>query len=58
VSSIDEWHATAGQIFSCATRKHILGTQTVEEFTLLQANMSTVTALMGFYSFGEISPLD
>ena len=57
-SSSDEWQATAGLIFSCATRKHILGTQTTEEIKLLQANMPTGTALMGFYSFGEISPLE
>ncbi|MDJ0669167.1 MAG: SpoIIE family protein phosphatase [Desulfobacterales bacterium] len=54
----DEWQASAGLIFSCATRKHILGTQTTEEIKLLQDHMPPGTALMGFYSFGEISPLE
>lgn len=54
----DDWQPSAGLIFSCATRKHILGTQTTEEIKLLQAHMPPGTALMGFYSFGEISPLE
>ncbi|MGD9251479.1 MAG: SpoIIE family protein phosphatase, partial [Desulfobacterales bacterium] len=58
VPSDDGWQASAGLIFSCATRKHILGTQTTEEIKLLQAHMPPGTALMGFYSFGEISPLE
>ena len=58
LSLSDEWQTTAGLVFSCATRKHILGTQTTEEIELLQAHLPPGTALMGFYSFGEISPLE
>ncbi len=54
----DEWHPTAGLVFSCATRKHILGTQTAEEIELLRSHLPPGIALAGFYSFGEISPLE
>jgi serine phosphatase RsbU (regulator of sigma subunit) len=54
----DEWHPAAGLVFSCATRKHILGTQTAEEIKMLRTHLPRGIALMGFYSFGEISPLE
>ncbi len=54
----DDWRPAAGLIFSCATRKHILGTQTAEEIELLRTHLPRGIALTGFYSFGEISPLD
>ena len=53
----DDWQPAAGLVFSCATRKHILGTQTPEEIALLQNHFPMGIALAGFYSFGEISPL-
>jgi serine phosphatase RsbU (regulator of sigma subunit) len=52
------WRPAAGLIFSCATRKHILGTQTAEEIKLLKSHLPPGIALAGFYSFGEISPLE
>ncbi|MDJ0801891.1 MAG: SpoIIE family protein phosphatase [Desulfobacterales bacterium] len=54
----DDWQPAAGLVFSCATRKHILGTQTTEEIALLQSHLPAGIALAGFYSFGEISPLE
>jgi hypothetical protein len=54
----DDWHPAAGLVFSCATRKHILGTQTAEEIRMLRTHLPRGIALMGFYSFGEISPLE
>ncbi len=58
VAPEDDWQPAAGLIFSCATRKHILGTQTAEEIELLQNHLPPGIALAGFYSFGEISPLE
>ncbi len=54
----DDWRPEAGLVFSCATRKHILGTQTTEEIELLRTHLPEGIALTGFYSFGEISPLE
>jgi len=46
---------SAALIFSCASRKAILGTRTAEEATALQATIPDV-AMSGFYTYGEISP--
>jgi serine phosphatase RsbU (regulator of sigma subunit) len=44
-------------VASCAARKWILGSRSAEEFGLLNARLPKPLPFMGFYSFGEISPL-
>ena len=51
------WQPAAGLVFSCATRKQILGTQITEELKMLRAHLPAGLPIMGFYSFGEIGPL-
>ncbi len=41
-------------IFSCASRKHVLGSRTHEEFTVLQR--VGMVPFFGFYCYGEIGP--
>ncbi len=43
--------------FSCALRKYILGTQTPKELQLLKTHLPPHLPIIGFYSFGEFSPL-
>ncbi len=43
--------------FSCAFRKEILGTRTSEELHILQQMLPVHTPVMGFYTFGEIAPM-
>jgi serine phosphatase RsbU (regulator of sigma subunit) len=43
--------------FSCALRKYILGTRTPEELKLLKNHLPGHLPVMGFYGFGEFSPL-
>ena len=43
--------------FSCVFRKEILGTHTKEELQTLKAGLPPGIPINGFYSFGEISPL-
>ena len=45
-----------GILFSCATRKYILGTRTNEEYEAIQRNVSDALPLVGFYAYGEIGP--
>ena len=42
-------------VFSCTTRRHVLGSQTNEEFSILQSARNTVP-FFGFYCYGEIGP--
>lgn len=42
-------------IFSCASRKHVLGSRVNEELTVLQQNKRQVP-FFGFYCYGEIGP--
>lgn len=53
-----KWRPAAAMIFSCATRKQILGTRTPEEIQILQETLHEPLAVAGFYSFGELCPLD
>jgi len=43
-------------IFSCTSRRHVLGSETNLEFELLR-NSSEKTPFFGFYCYGEIGPL-
>ena len=48
---------TAAMIFSCAGRRGVLGTRTKEEYEMLQEHYPDLQ-LAGFYTYGEISPMD
>jgi PAS domain S-box-containing protein len=47
-----------GVAFSCAFRKDILGTRTPEELAILRDVLPPGLPIGGFYSFGEIAPLE
>jgi serine phosphatase RsbU (regulator of sigma subunit) len=51
------WLPAAALVFSCVTRKGILGTRTAEELQILKNNLPAHVPIFGFYSFGEFSPL-
>ncbi len=44
--------------FSCAGRKILLGTHTGEEFDVVESVIGSQVPICGFYSYGEISPLN
>ncbi|MGI0491184.1 FIST signal transduction protein [Alkalinema pantanalense CENA528] len=44
-------------LFSCAARRRLLGTRTCEEYELGQQSIGSATPTIGFYTYGEISPL-
>jgi len=48
----------AALIFSCAIRKYLLGTRTGNEYDITQQMLGAGVPVCGFYSFGEIAPLD
>ncbi|MGZ5295024.1 MAG: FIST signal transduction protein [Actinomycetota bacterium] len=48
----------AALIFSCAIRKYLLGTRTGTEYDITQEMLGGGVPVCGFYSFGEIAPLD
>ncbi len=48
----------AALIFSCAIRKYLLGTRTGTEYEILRQMLGDGVPVCGFYSFGEIAPLD
>jgi hypothetical protein len=45
-------------VISCAARKQLLGTRTEEEYQLLAREISPDLPVIGFYSYGEIAPLE
>ena len=46
----------AALIFSCAARRHLLGTKTGEEFRILKESIGDEVPFAGFYTYGEIGP--
>lgn len=48
----------AALLFSCAIRKYLLGTRTGTEYDIAKEMLGAAVPLCGFYSFGEIAPLD
>ena len=52
-----DWRPALALAFSCATRKQILGTRTKEELWILEKTLPEHTPICGFYTFGELSPL-
>lgn len=49
---------TAGLIFSCAARKWLLGPRVSEEYTRCHALLDPAIPFSGFYTYGEIAPLE
>jgi hypothetical protein len=47
----------AALLISCAARRRILGTRTLEEYHLVKANLPPDLSCCGFYAYGEIAPL-
>jgi hypothetical protein len=47
----------AALLISCAARRMLLGTRAKEEYEIFRAHLSRDIPCCGFYSFGEISPL-
>jgi hypothetical protein len=48
----------AALIFSCAIRKYLLGSRAGTEYDIAQQMLGDSVPVCGFYSFGEIAPLD
>ena len=53
-----DWTPQSSLIFSCASRKWILGSQARAEADILRKRLPQNTPFAGFYSYGEIAPLD
>ena len=47
----------AALFFSCASRRKILGTRTKEEYEIAKSCLTKALPICGFYSSGEIAPL-
>ena len=47
----------AAIFFSCATRSSILGTKAAEEYQAISSHLNSACPSIGFYTFGEIAPL-
>ncbi|TAD76265.1 MAG: hypothetical protein EA001_12500 [Oscillatoriales cyanobacterium] len=43
-------------IFSCAGRRHFLGTQVTKEYQLAMSYLAKIIPCIGFYTYGEIVP--
>jgi len=43
---------------SCGARKALLGTRTCEEFSYIRENVPEGCVISGFYTYGELSPID
>ena len=49
-------HPAAALIFSCCTRRYLLGTRTEEEYAISRQLLPANLPIAGFYSYGEIAP--
>lgn len=47
----------AALFFSCAWRRQVLGTRTQEEYQAIANSFEQAVAACGFYTYGEIAPL-
>ena len=47
----------AALMFTCCTRRYLLGTRTEEEFQITQRLLPPTLPLAGFYSYGEVAPV-
>ncbi|MFZ0241844.1 MAG: SpoIIE family protein phosphatase [Desulfobacterales bacterium] len=52
-----DWQPAVALAFSCATRKQMLGTRTPEELEILAKLLPPRLPICGFYTFGELAPL-
>jgi hypothetical protein len=48
----------AALVFSCAIRKYLLGTRTGNELEMMREAFGAAMPICGFYSLGEIAPLE
>jgi hypothetical protein len=48
---------TAALLFSCASRKLMLGSRTGEEVGIVESVIGSQVPVVGFYGYGEIGPL-
>lgn len=53
----DGWRPVGAIVFSCITRKLVLGTRAGDELRLFQEGLPKGTPVAGFYCFGEIGPV-
>lgn len=51
-------HPDAALFFSCTARKQILSTRAEEEYQFAKKHLSTALPSCGFYTYGEIAPLE
>jgi hypothetical protein len=49
---------SAALLISCASRRRILGTSISKEYQLVKANLPEDLPSCGFYTYGEIAPLN
>ena len=52
-----DWSPQAAFLFSCASRRWIMGLRTSEELALLTRILPANIPMAGFYTFGEIAPI-
>lgn len=52
-----DWSPQAAFLFSCASRRWIMGLRTREELTLSTRVLPANVPIAGFYTFGEIAPI-
>ncbi|AFZ22806.1 hypothetical protein Cylst_0462 [Cylindrospermum stagnale PCC 7417] len=48
----------AAVLISCAARRHLLGTRTQGEYQTIKAGLAKNLPCCGFYSYGELAPLE
>ncbi|RCJ29462.1 hypothetical protein A6770_22300 [Nostoc minutum NIES-26] len=49
---------SAAVLISCAARRHLLGTRTEGEYQTIKTNLAKNLPCCGFYSYGELAPLE
>ncbi len=54
----DSFSPSLAFAFSCIVRKQLLGTKVKEEISILKKNLPTAMPIFGFYTYGEIAPLE
>ena len=52
-----DWSPEVALLFSCASRRWIMGLRTSEEITLAASTLPDNIPIAGFYTFGEIAPI-
>ncbi len=54
----DSFSPSLAFAFSCIVRKQLLGTKVKEEISILKKNLPNAVPIFGFYTYGEIAPLE